>query len=225
MAENLDRELRQLKQAIVEVGALAEDSLAKAVYALTTRDERLAREVIYADREIDRREVAVEEDCLKILALYQPVALDLRFVVAVIKINNDVEHIGDLAASIAKRVVYLARVMEAAIPVEFREMAALVQTMVKHSLDALVNAERRAGPPGAGGRRLRRRPARPDRRRDQCAHRRTSRADGMVHETQLHLTPPRAPGRHGRLHRRGGDLHGRRLDRSPPGRGLTWAGA
>jgi phosphate transport system protein len=140
MAENLDRELRQLKQAIVEVGGLAEDSLAKAVRALTTRDERLAREVIYADREIDRREVAVEEDCLKILALYQPVALDLRFVVAVIKINNDVERIGDLAASIAKRVVYLARVMEATIPTDFRQMAALVQTMVKHSLDALVNA-------------------------------------------------------------------------------------
>ena len=59
--------------------------------------------MIFADREIDRREVAVEEDCLKILALYQPVALDLRFVVAVIKINNDVERIGDLAASIAKR--------------------------------------------------------------------------------------------------------------------------
>jgi phosphate transport system protein len=139
MAENLERELRQLKQAIVEVGSLAEDSLAKAVRALTTRDERLAREVIYADREIDRREVAVEEDCLKILALYQPVALDLRFVVAVIKINNDVERIGDLAASIAKRVVYLARVMEAAIPPDFREMATLVQTMVKHSLDALTS--------------------------------------------------------------------------------------
>jgi phosphate transport system protein len=139
MAENLERELRQLKQAIVEVGSLAEDSLAKAVRALTTRDERLAREVIYADREIDRREVAVEEDCGKILALYQPVALDLRFVVAVIKINNDVERIGDLAASIAKRVVYLARVMEATIPPELREMATLVQAMVKHSLDALIS--------------------------------------------------------------------------------------
>jgi phosphate transport system protein len=139
MAENLNRELRHLKQAIVDVGSLAEDSLAKAVRALTTRDERLAREVIYADREIDRREVAVEEDCLKILALYQPVALDLRFVVAVIKINNEVERIGDLAASIAKRVVYLSRVMEAPIPVDFREMAFLVQTMVKRSLDALVN--------------------------------------------------------------------------------------
>jgi len=140
MAENLTRELRQLKQAIVEVGSLAEDSLAKAVRALATRDERLAREVIYADREIDRREVAVEEDCLKILALYQPVALDLRFVVAVIKINNDVERIGDLAASIARRVVYLARVIEAPIPADFRHMASLVQNMVKHSLDALVNA-------------------------------------------------------------------------------------
>ena len=101
MAENLNRELRQLKHAIVEVGALAEDSLAKAVQALTTRDERLAAEVIFADREIDRREVAVEEDCLKILGTLSAGRPRPAVRRGVIKINNDVERIGDLAASIA----------------------------------------------------------------------------------------------------------------------------
>src|SRR5262245_56313852 len=108
MAEHLHRQLQGLKQQVVEVGSLVEEALAKAIRALTIRDERIAREVIEADAEIDRMEVSVEEDCLHILALYQPVALDLRFVVAVLKINNDLERIGDLAKNIAKRLLYLS---------------------------------------------------------------------------------------------------------------------
>jgi phosphate transport system protein len=85
-------------------------------------------------------EVAVEEDCLRILALYQPVAMDLRFVVAVLKINNDLERIGDLAKNIAKRVIYLSRAREVGVPSDFREMARIAQHMVKQSLDALVTS-------------------------------------------------------------------------------------
>jgi phosphate transport system protein len=138
MAEHLHRQLQDLKQQVVEVGSLVEEALAKAIRALAVRDERIAREVIAADAEIDRMEVSVEEDCLNILALYQPVALDLRFVVAVLKINNDLERIGDLAKNIAKRVVYLSRARQIEIPVDFQEMARIAQRMVKHSLDALV---------------------------------------------------------------------------------------
>ncbi|MBS0208407.1 MAG: phosphate signaling complex protein PhoU [Planctomycetes bacterium] len=141
MAEHLNRQLEHLKDEVIYVGALVEAALAKAISALRTRDEQLAREVIAADSEIDGMEVAVEKDCLNILALLQPVALDLRFVVAVLKINNDLERIGDLAKNIAKRVLVIARVPAIEIPVEFTEMARLAQAMVKQSLDALVTAD------------------------------------------------------------------------------------
>lgn len=140
MAEYLHRQLHELKQEILHVGAVVEEAVAKATRALRTRDERLAREVIDSDAEIDRLEVAVEEECLRVLALYQPVAFDLRFVVAVLKINNDLERIGDLAKNVAKRVLTLARAWDLEIPDEFQEMAAHAQLMVKHSLDALVTA-------------------------------------------------------------------------------------
>ena len=141
MAEHLHRRLHELKQSIVYVGSLVEEGLAKAIRALSQRDERLAQEVIEADHQIDRMEVQVERLCLDVLALHQPVALDLRFVVAVLKINNDLERIGDLAKNIAKRVLFLARELQVNVPDEFQPMAAVAQRMVKHSLDALVRAD------------------------------------------------------------------------------------
>ncbi len=120
---------------------MVEGAIATAVAALVNRDETLARKVVDEDAEIDRMEVDVEEDCAKILALYQPVAGDLRFVIAVLKINNDLERMGDLAKNIAKRVLYLARVDQVEIPVDFRSMAVQAQDMVKRSLDALVQAD------------------------------------------------------------------------------------
>lgn len=140
MAEHLHRQLHDLKQQVVYVGTLVEEALAKAIRALISRDDRIAREVIDADDEIDRMEVSVEESCLEILALHQPVALDLRFVVAVLKINNDLERIGDLAKNIAKRVVALAPVRTIETPDDFEAMARVAQRMVKGSLDALVTA-------------------------------------------------------------------------------------
>lgn len=139
MAEYLQRQLQHLKQEVVAEGSLVEQAVARAVCALQNRDERLAQQVILADAEIDHMEVLVEEDCLQILALFQPVAYDLRFVVATLKINNDLERIGDLAKNIAKRVVQLAWARDLEIPDEFAPMAKHAQLMVKHSLDALVN--------------------------------------------------------------------------------------
>jgi phosphate transport system protein len=140
MASSLQRHLHVLKEEIVALGAAAEDAVARAVLALNTRDTRLAQQVIDADAEIDRMELMVEEECLQILALHQPVALDLRFVVATLKINNDLERIGDLAKNIAKRVVQLSAVHDIDIPDEFTPMARYAQQMVKHSLDSLVTA-------------------------------------------------------------------------------------
>lgn len=141
MPKHLQRQIEQLKQKILFVGSMVEGAIANAVTALVNRDEAIARKVLEEDAEIDRMEVDVEEDCLKILALYQPVAVDLRFVVAVLKINNDLERMGDLAKNIAKRVLYLSRVAPVEVPVDFRAMAVRAQDMVKRSLDALVGAD------------------------------------------------------------------------------------
>ena len=141
MPKHLQRQIEQLKQKILFVGSMVEAAIANAVAALVNRDESIARKVLEEDAEIDRMEVDVEEDCLKILALYQPVAVDLRFVVAVLKINNDLERMGDLAKNIAKRVLFLSRVDRVDVPVDFRAMAVRAQDMVKRSLDALVSAD------------------------------------------------------------------------------------
>jgi phosphate transport system protein len=141
MTKHIQRQTEILKQKILYVGTLVEEAIAKAIAALINRDAALAKKVIEADNDIDRMEVDVEEECLKILALYQPVAADLRFVVAILKINNDLERMGDLAQNIAKRVVYLSKSDPMDLPIDFRSMAAKSQIMVKQSLDALVNAD------------------------------------------------------------------------------------
>jgi phosphate transport system protein len=97
--------------------------------------------VAAGDVEVDHMEVDVEEDCLKILALYQPVAIDLRFVVAVLKINNDLERMADLAVNIARRAEYLASIPKHDVPPNLEEMARKTQEMVKHCLDAFVDGD------------------------------------------------------------------------------------
>jgi phosphate transport system protein len=141
MSKHLERQIDILKQKILFVGTLVEEAIAKAISALANRDRNLAKQVIDEDTEIDRMEVDVEEEVLKILALYQPVAADLRFVVAVLKINNDLERMGDLARNIAKRVVFLTNGEKIDLPADLRPMATKAQQMVKESLDALVHAD------------------------------------------------------------------------------------
>lgn len=141
MTRHIERQIDQLKQKILFVGTLVEEAISKAITALINRDIALAQRVMTSDAEIDRMEVEVEEECLKILALYQPVAADLRFVVSAAKINNDLERMGDLAKNIAKRVGQLARGQQIDLPPEIRTMAMQAQEMVKESLDAVVNGD------------------------------------------------------------------------------------
>jgi phosphate transport system protein len=141
VSKHLQRQIESLKKKILTVGTLVEEAIAKSVSSLIHRDARLAEEVIGADDTIDRSEVDVEEEVLKTLALHQPVAADLRFVVAVLKINNDLERMGDIARNISKRVRFIAKCVGFRPPVDFRDMAAKAQSMVRQSLDALVNAD------------------------------------------------------------------------------------
>jgi phosphate transport system protein len=141
MSIHLQREIDSLKRRILAVGGMVEQAVAQAMSAVLERETAAARAVFEADDRIDKAEVAVEEECLKILALHQPVAIDLRFVVAVLKMNNDLERMGDLAKNIAKRAVFLSKCERFDVPVDFREMGNRAQSMVKQSLDALVNSD------------------------------------------------------------------------------------
>ena len=141
MTRHIERQLEQLKEKILRVGTLVEEAISKSITALINRDTHLALRVVANDEEIDRMEVEVEEECLKILALYQPVAADLRFVVAALKINNDLERMGDLAKNIAKRVSQLSAGEPCELPPEIRTMAMQAQDMVKECLDAVVKAD------------------------------------------------------------------------------------
>jgi phosphate transport system protein len=135
------REIENLKKLVLSLGAIVEEQIQHAILALERRDTELANTVIQKDREIDSLEIVIEEECLKILALYQPVAKELRFVVAVLKMNNDLERMGDLAANIAKRARYLSKKEKIDLVADFGIVAEKAQAMVKKSLDALVNTD------------------------------------------------------------------------------------
>jgi phosphate transport system protein len=135
---HLQREIDRLTRNVLGLSALVEDTLRDAFRAIELRDAELASRVIAADLTIDEREVDVEEECLKILALYQPVASDLRFVAAVIKINSELERIGDLASNIAERALDLAEAAEVPAPPSLFVMAERVQVILEKALDALV---------------------------------------------------------------------------------------
>ncbi len=141
MSVHATRAIDHLKKVLLQLGTRVEETLRRAVESLERRDYDLAMQVIDTDRVIDEMEVDVEEECLKLLALFQPVAADLRFIVAVLKINNDLERVGDLAVNIAERSAYLAKQKPVTIPFDFKAMTEKAQWMLKGALDALVNSD------------------------------------------------------------------------------------
>jgi len=141
MTKHFDRELEKLKKKILSLSALVEERVYLAIKAIESRDPDLAERIIRSDHEIDEIEVEVEEECLKILALYQPVAVDLRLIVTVIKINNDLERIGDEAVNIAERIQSIAKRSTYSFHFDYTEMAEIAAAMLKQSLDALVNLD------------------------------------------------------------------------------------
>ncbi len=141
MTKHLLRDLDDLKKRLLLLGGVVEGAIERATTALLDRRTDLAREVIGGDGEVDRREVQIEEDCLKVLALHQPVAADLRFIVAVLKVNNDLERMGDLAVNIAERAVDLAALTPDWRPPDFGTMVDTVRRMVRDTLDALIRTD------------------------------------------------------------------------------------
>jgi phosphate transport system protein len=141
MTKHLQRDLESLHQEILTLSATVEEMIDKAAMALSERRPDLAAEVIELDNVVDNSEVHIEEECLKILALHQPVAIDLRRIATVFKVNNDLERIADLAVNVAERAKALDEYPTYPIPAKLSRMATTASQMVRGSLDAFVNLD------------------------------------------------------------------------------------
>lgn len=139
---HLRRDLDLLKREILELGGMVEVAINDAIVALKNRRIDLAEKVVEREDEINEKEVQIEEECLKILALHQPVARDLRFIVVTLKVNNDLERMGDFALNIAERSLFLSTQDPIPTMPEFFEVVPeTVRTMVRNALDALVKMD------------------------------------------------------------------------------------
>lgn len=137
-SRHLQRSLDRLQSDVLSLFGIVEQMINKSVKALYDRDVTLADEVIETDESVDQREVAIEDDCLKLLALHQPVASDLRWTTTVIKINSDLERMADLACNIAERAKALAHFPMFPIPDDLETMVSEATTMVSRALDSFV---------------------------------------------------------------------------------------
>jgi phosphate transport system protein len=143
MSMHLQREIDKIKAELLSLCTLVENQVQMAIGALFDRNHQRAQEVENGDKEVDQREIEVEENCLKTLALHQPVARDLRLIVAALKINNDLERIGDLAVNIAHKAAALSSEPALEISADIGGMWQKTRTMLHDSLMALVNLDAR----------------------------------------------------------------------------------
>ncbi|ERP31011.1 phosphate signaling complex protein PhoU [Chitinivibrio alkaliphilus] len=139
MSVHLQKDIKNVEKQLLDCSALVEQTLIRSINALINADREEADRVIAGDDSIDEREISIEEDCLKILALHQPVAIDLRFLVSVLKINNDLERIGDYCVSIAKRTkTILDFEDDFSYQLPFGNMTDKTITLIKDSINSLV---------------------------------------------------------------------------------------
>lgn len=139
MPRHFELELNQLRTMLIRMGSLVEQQIDYAVKAITEADVPLARLVMERDKKVDEYDTAIDEQCMKIFALTQPVAVDLRLLMAALKINNELERIGDIAVNLAERVEPLLPHQEFVKTTPLREMAVAAREMVKNSIDSFVN--------------------------------------------------------------------------------------
>jgi phosphate transport system protein len=141
MERHLDQELKELNTDILKMGAYAEESIFKSVEALKNRDRDLAKSVIDNDVNIDKLELTVDEKCIDLIALYQPMAKDLRFITTGMKINAELERIADIAVDIAQRTLEITDKPLLKALIDIPRLAAVAQNMVKMSIDSFVRGD------------------------------------------------------------------------------------
>jgi len=136
-----EKELQDVKESLLYMGAMTEKSIERGVNSLVERDSELARQVISDDDLIDRLDVEIEEKCIRLLALRQPAARDLRFITTAIKINGHLERIGDMAANIAEKAIILNEIPQIKPYIDLPRMSELAREMIRESLDSLVRED------------------------------------------------------------------------------------
>ena len=141
METHFQQELNKLKGNLLQMAGLAERAISNAVEALVKRDTSLAEKTIGEDEKINQMELRIDELCLKLLALHQPMAADLRFITSAMRINTELERIGDQAVNIAERVIFLNQEAQLKPYIDIPRMAEITQGMVKNVLDAFVNGD------------------------------------------------------------------------------------
>jgi len=138
MERRFERELEGLKTSLIKMGSVAEQNFTNAIKALMEDDADLATKVIESDERIDSLEIEIDNDIIDLLALQQPVASDLRLIIAAQKINNDLERLGDHAVNIAESVVDLVKTPGQEPLLEIPKMAEIAKTMFRHALDSFI---------------------------------------------------------------------------------------
>ena len=138
---HFEEELAELKSKLLEMSGLVESAIFRSVTALTTLDRELAQSVLYNEEKINLMEIEIDDAATRLLALHQPMASDLRFLTAAIKINNDLERMGDLAVKIAERALSLMEQPPVKPEIDIPQVARLAESMVRRSLDAFVKRD------------------------------------------------------------------------------------
>ncbi len=141
MQRHIDVELAAVKDALIRMASLAEEAIGRSVKALVSRDAAMARHVVESDDTINALEIKIDDLCLRTMARYQPEATDLRFLAMTLKINNDLERMGDQAVNIAERTLELLKEPPLKPLIDIPRMAEIAQRMVKESLDAFVRQD------------------------------------------------------------------------------------
>lgn len=141
MERQFDQELNALKENLLKMASLAEEAIAKSIKALVERDSNLAQKIIDRDSEINFLEIEINNQCLKLLALKQPMAIDLRFITSAMKIVSHLERIADQAVNISQRTLELLKQPLLKPLIDIPRMAELAQEMVRTSIDSLVNKD------------------------------------------------------------------------------------
>ncbi len=138
---HFEDELQHLQQLLLRMGGIVEQQIARAIESLVERDAELAEDVIHNDREVNQLDILIDEECLKVIALHQPAASDLRFITTALKVNTDLERIGDMAVNISQRALELNEEPMLKPYIDIPRMAKEAQQMVHTSLDSFVRRD------------------------------------------------------------------------------------
>ena len=141
MTKHLERDMVRLGDRLSELGSLVVAATDKSIVMLQNHDLVLAEEILKSEQRVNEMEVDIEEECLKVLALHQPVATDLRFLIVVLKVNNDLERMGDQAVNIAERVKFMADKERVTADLDIKQMGDISSKMVHKALSALVQRD------------------------------------------------------------------------------------